>query len=716
MENLIFENEQFKLTLSPECIAVSLIHKASGTECIKKGEERAFFSLTEPRPFNNEIKLAHPNKRVTFEANRVRLDENGRLIVGFELVKFEAIVEFKVSPRYVTFSLVDFILNDHFGHLCMSPPPALSFRMIQLPIEHRKNFGEWLNVSFDDTVAINVLAASPYALIDSDCQKSHRVLYAESLRDVKLKNVPAALIVSSPDELLNSIETLEKDYNLPSGVASRRSKSINQSIYRTSDRPLPDCIDEHIEYMKKGGFKMMCIYFPSIFTADAYGYLGDYSIREEYNGVEGLKAMLDKLKSNGITPGIHILHPHIGLYSRYVTPKCDHRLRLIKHFTLAKDISEDDTEIYVDQNPEGSVMHEKRRFLNFEGELIEYTSYTTERPYRFTGCKRGGWNTTPFAHKRGTIGGILDISEYCAVSTYIDQETDLQDEIADMIAVAYNAGFEFVYFDGSEGTNEPYEIYVPLAQYRVYKKFAKEPLFCEGAAKAHFSWHMITGGNAFDTWTMDVFKEMIAKYPAEEAPRMLNDFTRLNFGWWHFYPDTMPDIYEYGSKLAAAWNCPTTMACASSTLKKNKRTDDILEVLRRWEDVRSNGFLTEERKAILRNTEQEHTLLINEAGEYELAAYDKIENAFGGDKSVSAFVFERAGKTYVTLWHTADKCEVSLKLDADSAVYEKDIAKEAIPFEAKNGEIIIPIENKAYFSIELPKETVISAFENGKIL
>jgi len=126
--------------------------------------------------------------------------------------------------------------------------------------------------------------------------------------------------------------------------------------------------------------------------------------------------------------------------------------------------------------------------------------------------------------------------------------------------------------------------------------------------------------------------------------------------------------------------------------------------------------MTEERKAILRNTEQEHTLLINEAGEYELAAYDKIENAFGGDKSVSAFVFERAGKTYVTLWHTADKCEVSLKLDADSAVYEKDIAKEAIPFEAKNGEIIIPIENKAYFSIELPKETVISAFENGKIL
>ena len=133
-------------------------------------------------------------------------------------------------------------------------------------------------------------------------------------------------------------------------------------------------------------------------------------------------------------------------------------------------------------------------------------------------------------------------------------------------------------------------------------------------------------------------------------------------------------------------------------------------------NIDSSNSVQGSNSVILRNTEQEHTLLINEAGEYELAAYDKIENAFGGDKSVSAFVFERAGKTYVTLWHTADKCDISLEIDASSAVYEKDIGKEALPFEYKDGKLTLTAENKAYLSFDLPKETVISAFENGKIM
>ena len=62
----------------------------------------------------------------------------------------------------------------------------------------------------------------------------------------------------------------------------------------------------------------------------------------------------------------------------------------------------------------------------------------------------------------------------------------LPDEIADKIANAYNQGFEFTYFDGSEGTNPPFEYHVSNAQYKVYSRMNKKPLFCEGAAKTHF--------------------------------------------------------------------------------------------------------------------------------------------------------------------------------------------------------------------------------------
>lgn len=192
-------------------------------------------------------------------------------------------------------------------------------------------------------------------------------------------------------------------------------------------------------------------------------------------------------------------------------------------------------------------MDEACRILQFDGELIHYDGYTTEYPYYFTGCTRGYWDTNAAPHALGCRGGILDVSEYGATSCYLDQNTDLQDEVAVKLADAYDAGFQFIYFDGSEGTNPPFAFHVPNAQYRVLKKLGSQPLFTEGAAKAHFSWHFLSGGNAFDVFPMDVFKAKIAQFPAEEAPRMRQDFTRLNFGWWAYREDTQPDMYEYGT-------------------------------------------------------------------------------------------------------------------------------------------------------------------------
>ena len=229
---IIFENEKFILELSSECIVKSLKLKSNGEECIFTDAPLSFFSLTEERPYNNEIKLAHPNKRTTFQANRVRM-ENGKLIVGFELICFEAVVDVKISERYMVFTLTDFLLRpDSFG-LGVRPilPPVYEFRLVQLPIRPRERFGEWLNVLWDDTVAINVLATSPYSRIDSEGRRDHRILFGEVLRDVKLKGEGVALIVSEPDELLDAVDCIERDCGLPLGVESRRSSRLNHSYY-----------------------------------------------------------------------------------------------------------------------------------------------------------------------------------------------------------------------------------------------------------------------------------------------------------------------------------------------------------------------------------------------------------------------------------------------------------------------------------------------------
>lgn len=723
-KDIILENGQLRLTVGPDCIAKSLIHKASGQECLAAGEDIALFSVTQERPFNNEVKLAHPNKRTSFQANRIRR-EGDRLIIGFEITPFEAVVEVRETDEYIAFTLSDFIVHptDYEG-LRMSPPPVAEFRLLQLPVKNRRYFGEWLNVSWDESAAVNVLATSPYARIDAERRIGCRIMTADAVRGIKLRGTGAALIACPSDHLMDAIDVLECDFDLPRGVQSRRGEKLNASAYHSGD-VTPDTVDEHIKYAKMGGFRMMLLYYSSIFKAHGYIFNGDYDYRDEYpNGAEDLKKMLEKIKAAGITPGLHFLHTHIGLKSRYVTPVADHRLNLTRRFTLARPLSADDTEVYVEQNPEDTVMADDCRLLMFGGELISYESYSVEPPYRFTGCVRGAWETTVREHPRGEIGGILDVSEFGATSVYVDQNTDLQEEVGRKLADAYNLGFRFVYFDGSEGTNAPFEFHVPNAQYRVWKLLDTPPLYSEGAAKAHFSWHFLSGGNAFDVFKPPIFKEMIARFPAEEAPRMRQDFTRLNFGWWGYWtpgespdsePGTQPDMLEYGSSRAAAWDCPATIITSLEKYAAHPRTPDNLEVIRRWEDVREQKWLTDEQKEMLKNLDQEHILLINEEKAFELLPYEQIEGAAGGDMRVRAFLFERRGLHCVVYWHTSG--EGTLKLPAlENATLRAELYEAALPFETDGENILLPIDSRRYLTTSLSREEVVSAFERAALV
>ena len=716
--SITLENTKFRLVLSPEGFAESLIVKQSGAECLSE-EKLPFFSLTEERPYHNEIKLSYPTKKTTFPANRIRM-ENGKLIVGFALLHFEAVVRVEISERYMIFALEDFIVTpDSFGlGVELIQPPVLEFRLVQLPIRPKTHFGQWLNVIWDEEAAVNVLAACPYVKVGAEKQTERHILYGEALRGIQLKNVGVALVASEPGALLDGIDALEIEQDLPRGVASRRSDSINRSYY-WSAAICPDNVDQHIAYAKRGGFRQILIYY-SAFLAEIGGFAqtGNYI---EYNsafpnGWDDLAHMVEKIKAAGITPGLHVLHSHIGLRSRYLTPIADHRINLSRHLTLAKPLSAEDTTIYVEENPAGSPKFDKMRILKFMGELIQYESFTTEFPYRFTGCKRGFNDTIARAHEIGTIGGILDVSEFCANSAYVNQQTSLQDEIAEQIAKIYDAGFEFVYFDGSEGVNAPFDINVGLAQWRVYRRFGQKPRFCEGAAKSNFSWHMLSGGNAFDVWKSDVFKEMTVLHPFREASHMADDFTRVNFGWWNLDMKQRPDILEYGTALAAAWNCPGAFQANLARFQEHPRTDDILETLRRWEDARECGFITDEIRAELKRTEIEHTLLIDEHGAYELAEWEQVPDAVGGNPEITVFLLERGGKACAVCWNNVGSARLSFPLTDESFQYVEALGGAETAVERTESALILPVDKKRYFISSRSKEELAAAFAQATLL
>ena len=482
---------------------------------------------------------------------------------------------------------------------------------------------------------------------------------------------------------LAQVEAMENDYDLPRGVESRRNPLLNASIYWMSDLSVHN-VDEHVANMKKGGFRMALIYCSGMFLNErAYTHYGNYDLNTERfpNGYDDLRAVLAKIRAAGVTPGFHTLQTFIGFKSRYVTPEADPRLNVKRYFTLERPLPADGAtcDVYVTQNPVDAPMHPMCRILKFGTELMRYEGYTTTPPYRFTGVERGHFGTKVKEHGRGYTGGILDVCECTATSCCIDQNTSLQDEIADKIVKVYDCGMEFLYFDGSEDVNAPCNVNISLSQWKVARRCGKMPLFTEGCAKTHFGWHLQSGANAFDVFPPEVFKEKIIEYPYRAAQRLAKDFTRVDFGWWGIRAKTpksigtQPDMWEYGTSKAAAFDCPATMQMNLHRVRANGRMDDLFETVRRWEDVRAKKWLTPEQKEMLKDPKREFHLYLPSASakdtarqanyhlpstNYQLVEWNQLDVAGGKWTDVRAFLFECNGKRIVAYWHTHDRARL----------------------------------------------------------
>jgi hypothetical protein len=200
------------------------------------------------------------------------------------------------------------------------------------------------------------------------------------------------------------------------------------------------------------------------------------------------------------------------------------------------------------------------------------------------------------------------------------------------------------------------------------------------------------------------------------------DFTHINFGWIGYWPPgpktigTQPDMLEYVTGRAAGWDCPIALFADLKALEAHPRTADNLEVLRRWEDARTEGWLTEDQKAGLRNLQQEHTLLINEQGKFELAPYEQIECVGGKEQGARAFLFERHGEVYVVYWHTSGEGILELPLEARQLVIMKELGKPQ-RVEGRANTVKLPLGERRYLACKsLARHQVIAAFRTARLL
>ncbi|MBS3776930.1 MAG: hypothetical protein KGY70_17160 [Bacteroidales bacterium] len=725
--DVIIENEQMRLVIAPNGKAQSLFHKPTKEECLMQNAKVAVFSMVvdvDYSPYDDVFKSnVIPMGEREFTPDSV-YRKGDQLIAHFDIIDVDAVIGLDIQPQYIHFEVEDFVNKRSTTNLAGNGNinPDISPRVdemwfLRLPIRNRSHYGEWLNVTWDDQWAVNILGTDSYTRIKSDERNGYRILKAGMISEVKSKGVGAGLITTSTDNLLDDIARVEEDFNLPHGVKNRRSEKADLSTY-WSGNITPDNVDEHVEYAKKGGFRTFYVYYTAFSKAP-----GHYEWRDEYsNGIEDLQEVVKKIKNAGMSPGVHIHYNKASKSDPYIT-KVDHRLNLRKYFTLAAPLGRNDTTITVEENPRRVTLDEGRRILKIGDELISYSDYTTVRPYKFTGCSRGALNTKPASHSMGNKFGLLDLDDWPKF-VRLDQQTSIQGEVAERLAEIYQkAGFEFIYFDGAEDVHSPHWFNTAKAQWEVYKRLDPEPIFAAGSVQSHFSWHMLSRGNHYDShnWPPKELKQAIRDFPGNAAPLMADNFTASTFGRYrYFVPDEnsigmQPDMFEYLTSRASAWGSPWILKSNVEEFEDHPRTSDNLEVIRRWEEAKAQDWLTEEQKQMLRDWEQEHILLVNKQEEFELVPYEQIKDVAKGE--VRAFIFERQDDLYVVYWHIKGDKNMELPLKPEKITLLKDIGEQTEVQPGKNEEsVVLPVSRRRYVKTDqLSREELISAFQNATI-
>ena len=708
---VVIENHDLRLVLGNNGHAESLIHKATGQECLAAGVDLPAFTVKQYRPYDNETQLTYVTRPTVFPANAVTR-QGDTLRVGFEHLDYIAVISVKTGDHYIAFQPEYFIKKEKkLGVKAETRVDEMTF--LQLPVKDREHFGSWLNVSWDGQVAVNLLGTDVHTRVDDVTGKGYHILRAATVKDIRLTGTGAALIVTSADRLLDDVAQVEKDYHLPPGVANRRDPKYAWSYYECRDVN-PGNIDEHIRYARMGGFRMMVIYYPSFARS-----MGHFPWRREYpGGMEDLKYVTKKIRDAGMIPGFHIHYNKAQINDPYVTPVPDPRLNLRKIFTLAGAVDDKATVIPVEENPQGITLFEGRRLLKIGDEIIEYTGYTDQQPYRFTGCKRGVLHTKAAAYGKGYKFGLMDVDNW-PIFIRFDQRTSIQDEVAEKIAdFVKEAGFRFIYFDGAEDVNRPYWYNVSLSMERVYDKLDPQPFFSEGACKAHFNWHILSRGNAFDTFKPEEIKEAVDKRHLGAAAYNADNFTCVDFGWIGYTPPgegtigIQPDMIAYIASHAAGWDSPLSLVGDLGNLGSHPRTPDNLAVLKRWQEAGRAGFFTDEQKTELKKAGKEFVLLKDGQGNFELHECRRIKNIAGNDPHIRAFIFRKKDHTWVEYWHTSGESSLILKTSL-SHVRLYDGAGKKVKIKKSTDGILIPAGGIRYLDVDLPEKEVEELFKKA---
>jgi hypothetical protein len=419
-----------------------------------------------------------------------------------------------------------------------------------------------------------------------------------------------------------------------------------------------DTVDEFIQMAKSGGFNQIDNHgggagFNEFFNqtenhgggAAIYQFLsqvedlggeapffkfGDFEINKERfpRGWDTYKDIVAQLHKAGIASILHTYAFFIDKHSKYVTPVPSKYLDSFRTLTLSSPVTEDATEIQVNESTKGintitGFLTQNSVVLHIGDELITFDRVSSEPPYKFTGCKRGAFDTKAAPHSQGAKAYHL---KECFGHFVPDVDTPLFAEIAKNQADVINkCDFDGIYIDAIDGSSilrgeSDCWYYSSKFVFEIAKNL-KKPVGMEMSAMWNHFWQFRARWQAND-------------YPNRGQKRFLDIHASqvngglllpLHLGWWNFQifdpPQIDPsftDVTEYlGCKLIgfdAGFSLQGVID--KKSLSRVPAYQRSLAILKTYENLRHTNAFGESVKKQLRQPGKEFTLYKDTDGRY----------------------------------------------------------------------------------------------------
>lgn len=367
-------------------------------------------------------------------------------------------------------------------------------------------------------------------------------------------------------------------------------------------------IDEILEFARKAN--LTCIHTMSPFETWGHFQLNKKNFP---NGLDGLKACVEKAAKYNIVVGIHCLSNFITTNDPYVTPVPDIRLAYDIKTGLDQDLGPTSTTFmikdtvnfgdYVKVNePWSGVRTNNLRTVRIDNELIQYGSVAPDQFFRLVDCKRGAFGTVPAFHEAGAeVAKLWDHGYRVFFPSF-----EMQEEMAHRLAEIINyAGIREISFDGLEGC-----FFSGLGMYAAVQ-FVKECLehvdhvmFCDASITSHNLWHYfsrMTWGdenyqNATRVGTLK-FKNQ-AFYKRNYIPPMMGAGLKLTTLTWNRLASTVDDA-EWQLSKNAGYDAGYGIDASINTIRNLGNIDEIIRISNIWEEARSlNAFSPDQKKRL----------------------------------------------------------------------------------------------------------------------